>query len=318
MQIPPVAAVLPLVLLASSCASHLNRASAIRYTRRGAEALARNHLLVALEHYRRALVNVELAGMGPDVRSTAHYNLARVTGALCQHQEAEHLLRISLQDLESLEPSEATMTYRCKRLFTLGDLACDRGRHQDAAAYYGRAISLADQLAAGEKEPMRYAEALDRYAEALGHAGQAAAAAAASQRAAGVRRAHPGAEPSRGRLRFDGFENAAEQLLADLRRAEAVEGAKGPTATIRLLWLGVLESNRGNHQAALTFFERGFQNMAAPASGGESMAIIMDRHAHVLRALGRDEEARAIEARAATLRSAAEKTTLPESLPRRS
>ena len=297
-----LAVVIPLVLLWTSCASYLNRATAIRYSKRGDAALVANNLLLAHENYRRALINVQLADMGPVVESTARYHLGRASGLLCQHQEAEHLLKRSLQDLEPLESSAETSAYRSRRLFALANLAYDRGLYRDAASYFGRAVPLADQLAGQDTHPMRYAEILDRYADALGHTGQRAAAAKAAKRAADMRRTHPDAEPIRGRLRYDGFNDAEEQLRADLRRAEAAEGPKGPTVTTRLLWLGILESNRGNHEAALGFFERGFGSMEDSASGGESMAIALDRYAHVLRASRRDEEAQAIEAKAEAVR----------------
>ena len=299
---PILAVVILLVLLGTSCASYLNRATAIRYTQRGDAALGANNLLLAHENYRRALINVELANLGPILRSTARYRLGRALGLLCQHQEAEHLLKRSLQDLGPLDSSPERTAYRSRRLFALANLAYDRGLYRDAASYFGRAVPLADQLAGQDTHPMRYAEILDRYANALGHTGQQTAAAKAAKRAADMRRTHPDAEPIRGRLRYDGFNNAEEQLLADLRRAEAAEGPKGPTVTTRLLWLGILESNRGNHEAALGFFERGFSGKEDSVSGGESMAIILDRYANVLRAASRDEEAQAIEAKAAALR----------------
>lgn len=304
---------LPLALFGTSCASHLRWATAIRHTKDGRQALASNRLVAAHESYRRALSNVEMADLGPTVRPVARYYLARATGALCQHQEAERLLKLSLEELDSLEDTEETSRYRCKLLVTLGNLAYDRGLYTDAASYYGRAIPAADRLDAEEQEPMRYAAILDRYAEALGHAGptSAAAAAATARRAADMRRANPGTTTSGGRLRFDGFNNAKEQILADLRRAETGEGPESSTVTVRLLWLGVLESNRGDHEAALAFFERGFrspQDLQETDNDGESLAIAMDRYAHVLRAKGHDEEAQAIEARARALRSRRERS----------
>ena len=232
---PILAVVILLVLLGTSCASYLNRTTAIRYTQRGDAALGANNLLLAHENYRRALINVELADLGPILKSTARYRLGRASGLLCQHQEAEHLLKRSLQDLEPLESSAETSAYRSRRLFALANLAYDRGLYRDAASYFGRAVPLADELAGQDTHPMRYAEILDRYADALGHAGQRAAAAQTAKRAADMRRAHPDATPTRGRLRYDGFNNAEEQLLADLRRAEVAEGPKGPTVTTRLL-----------------------------------------------------------------------------------
>jgi len=307
-----VGVVIPLVLLSASCASYRNRNTAVRYAKRGDAALATNNLLLAHEQYRLALVNVQLADLGPTVEVSARYHLARASGLLCQHQEAERLLQKSLKDLEALESSARTSAYRSQCIFALANLAYDRGLYRDAASYFGRAVPIADELNGENTHPMIYAEILDRYADALGHTGQRTTAAKIATRAANMRRDHPDATPARGRLRYDNFNNAREQLLADLRRAEAAEGSKGPTVTSRLLWLGVLESNRGNHEPAVGFFERGFSNvedaatedaaMEDTATGGESMAIVLDRYAHVLRASRRDTEAHAIEAKAAALR----------------
>lgn len=265
--------------------------------------MAQNNLLLAHESYARALESFEEGGFDPVAVSNARCRLALVLGALCQHQQSEQLLKRSLQDLESLEVSEETTSFRSRCLFTLGNLAYDRGRYRAAAAYYGQAVTFADRVDAERKDPNRYAEILDLYADALGHAGETTTAAAVTQRAADMRKAHPSDTPPRGRLRYDGFDNAAEQLQADLRRLEAIEGPQGPTVTARLMWLGVLESNRGNYEAALTFFKRAFANPRDTSNTGESMAIALDRYAHVLRAASRDQEAQAIEAKAAALRN---------------
>jgi uncharacterized protein YceK len=88
--------------IVSGCANPLNRATSDRYTRMCSEAL-QNHLLdVAENACYRALVNVDMGNLGPELKSQRLLNLALIKRALKKFDEAEVLLQESLRIEETL------------------------------------------------------------------------------------------------------------------------------------------------------------------------------------------------------------------------
>lgn len=183
-----------LALGLTSCAYPINRYNAAQYHRWGLEAERAGDYRLAERNYERALLNARL-GHSPDAGvSMAMYNLGRVKGYRCKHEEAEKLLAAALQLEEQTSGPESGLT--TMRLFELARLHYDRRQYAASIPYFQRAIPAVRKLGAEESDPIALANTIDQYATALAAVGQEAESAEAKRSAEGIRARHAGKAPA--------------------------------------------------------------------------------------------------------------------------
>lgn len=182
-----------LTALAASCANPLNEATFQRYYQSGLEAEAAGELELARENYRRALINSRTGHLGGSYESAALYQLARMSGFLCD-VSAEQLFReaIALEELAS-GPNSGRLS---RRLLEFGRFLAYQGRERDAVAYFERGIPIAEALGVETEDPIGFATVLEEYATVLSAADRQAESAAALQRATAIRELNPGKKAS--------------------------------------------------------------------------------------------------------------------------
>jgi len=101
-----------LVTALTGCANPINQHNAAKYHDWGMEAERAGDYQLAERNYERALANARI-GYSPDAGiSMAMYNLGRVKGHLCKHDEAEKLLTEALQLEEKVTGQKAALQ-RC-------------------------------------------------------------------------------------------------------------------------------------------------------------------------------------------------------------
>ena len=178
-----------LVLGLASCAHPINQYNAAQYHRWGLEAERAGNYPLAERNYERALINARL-GRSPDSgMSMAMYNLGRVKGYLCKHDDAEKLLRAALELEEKTTGPESGLT--AMRLFELARLHYDRRQYAASVPYFARAIPAVRKLGTEASDPIGLADVLDQYAAALRASGQAEESAERKREAAAIRARHP-------------------------------------------------------------------------------------------------------------------------------
>lgn len=120
----------------------------------------------------------------------AMYNLGRIKGYLCKDDEAERLLKQSVELEAEAVGEESTMLPA--RLLELARFYYDHGRYRESLPYYDRGLSLAVGLGVREEDPIALANVWREYANALKHTGHVPAAEEAAHEAQALEMAHPG------------------------------------------------------------------------------------------------------------------------------
>lgn len=166
--------VILLAFLFTGCANPINRYTAARYYKMGAEAENRGNLEAAREAYRRALLNSDWGNLGAGAKASTLYEYGRVSGYLCFHDEAEKALKDSLV-YQDKDVSVRTQL-RAPTLLELARFYYDTDRKIEALPYYEEGIDLVRKLEIEKTEPVRLATVLEEYAECLKMAGKIDAA----------------------------------------------------------------------------------------------------------------------------------------------
>jgi tetratricopeptide (TPR) repeat protein len=139
----------------------------------------------------RAYEAAERAKMGPPYTSNSLYNYGRMSGDLCQYEEARDALQKSLAIEQQRVPLvESNVS---GPLFELARLDYSHENWEGARSWYERGIPLARKHGADRSDPIGFADELDRYALALEKTGDAERAVATRSEAAHLRFIHPGA-----------------------------------------------------------------------------------------------------------------------------
>jgi tetratricopeptide (TPR) repeat protein len=179
-----------LVTALTGCANPINQHNAAKYHDWGMEAERAGDYQLAERNYQRALANARI-GHSPDAGiSMAMYNLGRVKGHLCKHDEAEKLLTEALQLEEKVTGPESGTT--TMRLFELARLHFDRKRYAASAPYFARAVPAVKKLGVQSTDPIALADVLDQYGTALARLGQSAESNGVKAEADALRLANPG------------------------------------------------------------------------------------------------------------------------------
>ncbi|WP_114280543.1 tetratricopeptide repeat protein [Thioalbus denitrificans] len=141
-------AVVASILLVSGCANPLNRVTSDDYAQTCTVAESNGRLEVAEEACYRALVNVDMGNLGPELKSQRLYNLGRIKRQLAKYEEAEKLFTESLTIEEKL--SAPTDPKIGRRLVELSVSLAGQDKWEAGAVYLKRALPIAPQFAGRE------------------------------------------------------------------------------------------------------------------------------------------------------------------------
>lgn len=97
--------VTPILLLLGACANPLNRVTSDNYADACGDAERNGRLDIAEQACYRALVNVDIGKLGPELKSQRLYNLARIKRRVGKFEEADFLLKQSIEIEERLSGS---------------------------------------------------------------------------------------------------------------------------------------------------------------------------------------------------------------------
>jgi tetratricopeptide (TPR) repeat protein len=137
------------VLLATACANPLNRATSDDYARTCAIAEDNGDLATAEQACYRALVNVDMGNLGPELKSERLYNLGRVKRKRGKAEEAEALYKESLQIEESLSGPSSEKVGR--RLAELAGIYYVTKQYDKGIPLVERLVPISDKYSGNEK-----------------------------------------------------------------------------------------------------------------------------------------------------------------------
>jgi hypothetical protein len=137
------------VLVLCSCANPVNRVTSDNYAETCATAERDRRLDVAEQACYRALVNVDLGNLGPELKSQRLYNLGRIKRQLSKFGEAEDLFKQSLAIEEKISPSTDPKIGR--RLIELAVSLAGQSKWAEGAQYLEKAAPISSQYARAER-----------------------------------------------------------------------------------------------------------------------------------------------------------------------
>lgn len=153
------------LLLVGGCANPVVSQTYSIYTVQGHGAFDRGDLAGAEQAYDRALVNTRIGRLSDEDVATALYNLGRVKRFLCKDDEAEQLLRDSIEvggKAAGLDNPRMSQRY-----LELARLYYDQERYKESVPLMERGLRIAEKLDVEKTHPAAYAHTLDQYADAL-------------------------------------------------------------------------------------------------------------------------------------------------------
>lgn len=125
------------------------------------------HLSAAEQAYAAALLSAQRAFAGPNL-FTPYYHLGRVKRFLCKDDEAESLLRKSIEHGEKIQIAyEAFKGETTKAIFELARLYYDQERYSEVVPLMEKGFRMIEGMNVERKYPAAYAYALGQYADAL-------------------------------------------------------------------------------------------------------------------------------------------------------
>ena len=184
------------LILLPGCAYPINRYNAQKYHESGLWAEQKGDYQLAKQNYSRALLNAEWGHSPISGKSMVTYNLGRVTGYLCEFEEAERLLleALSLQQKVPLA-DDPDHTILSMRYFELGRFYYDYGYYDQAILYLEKGIPIAEKLDIEKSDPIAFAYILDEYEVALRETNQINKAESIKTKSAEIRRVNSGKYP---------------------------------------------------------------------------------------------------------------------------
>lgn len=166
-------------MMLSACANPLNDITRGRYAGTCSELQASGQLAAAEEACRRALINVRIGNLGPEMESQELYNLARVKYQIGKVAEAENLFIESLKIQDSLPKQDAVKVGR--RLTQIAMAMGDQEKLHEALPYLDRLAPIAGQFAGQERVLIK--QVLSEYAKQCSKVGLEAEASKLRSRA---------------------------------------------------------------------------------------------------------------------------------------
>jgi len=171
------------VSLLAGCANPINRATSDNYSETCAVAESNGRLQVAEEACYRALVNVDLGNLGPELKSERLYNLGRIKRQLAKFSEAENLFKESLAIEEKFSsPSESKLG---RRIMELSVSLAAQDKWAEGAKHLERVLPITSQFAGQERAYT--IEVLTQYSKHLKTMNQVALAEQFEAKAAALR-----------------------------------------------------------------------------------------------------------------------------------
>ncbi|MGZ8946146.1 MAG: hypothetical protein ACXW1W_12050 [Methylococcaceae bacterium] len=157
------------LLLVGGCANPVVSQTYSIYLGQGHRALDRGDLAGAEQAYYRALVNTRIGRLSDESVAVALYNLGRVKRFLCKDDEAEQLLRDSIEVGEkSASPDFGSPGFSMSQpYFELARLYYDQQRYKETVERMERAWPIVEKLGVEKTFPAVYAYTLEQYADAL-------------------------------------------------------------------------------------------------------------------------------------------------------
>jgi tetratricopeptide (TPR) repeat protein len=160
--------VTPIVLLLGACANPLNRVTSDNYAETCATAEQNGRLEVAEQSCYRALVNVDMGNLGPELKSQRLYNLGRIKRKLGKFGEADSLFKQSIEIEETLtDPSSEKVG---RRLAELAISYAQQKRISEGVPIVQRLSPIADSYSGAERRTV--GAVFYGYAEELKKLGQ--------------------------------------------------------------------------------------------------------------------------------------------------
>ena len=142
-------------------------------------------------YWLRAYEAAERAKMGAPNTSTSLFNYGRMAAFLCQYDAARDAMQRSLAIDEQAVPLDEK--HVSGGLFELARLDYANENWDGARSWYDCGFPLARKLGGDRRDPIWFADELDRYALVLEKTGDARRAAATRSEATHLRAIHPGA-----------------------------------------------------------------------------------------------------------------------------
>ena len=140
----PIPFVLLVTALLSACANPVNRVTSDNYAEICAVAEDNERLEVAEQACYRALVNVDMGNLGPELKSQRLYNLGRIKRLLGKFSEAELLFKESLQIEEKLSGPSGVKVGR--RIVELSVSLAAQDKWSEGAQLLERVLPIAGQF----------------------------------------------------------------------------------------------------------------------------------------------------------------------------
>jgi tetratricopeptide (TPR) repeat protein len=176
--------------LCPGCSNPINAYTAGHYFEAAERAEAAGDLAQARMLYSRAAGNADMGNLGANAQAHTWYEYARLPGYLGEVDEAQRTFDRVLKLIDA--GGAPTESLRAPALAEYARMLQNNGRPRDALPLYARALDALNQTSVGETDPIGFALFLDNHAACLRSAGDDRQAGAIADRAAQLRREHPG------------------------------------------------------------------------------------------------------------------------------
>lgn len=159
--------VLLILFLLAGCMNPVNKATSDNYAEQCVQAEQSGDLVTAEKACYRALVNVDMGNLGDELKSQRLYNLALIKRQLGKFNEAEDLLKTSIEIEKKLSgPTDPKIGRRYAELSV--NLAA-QNKWSEGVHFVKGLLPMVDQYASSEKQFVK--EILLKYSENQGQAG---------------------------------------------------------------------------------------------------------------------------------------------------
>jgi len=154
-----------IAIFISGCVNPINERNAQFYFKAGNDAIAHGDLIHAKKMFLRALVNANVGGMKPEAKYHLYMKLGRISGNLCEHEEAE---KYFLEILKLYKEKDTKTSKKVIFITTLelGQFNYDIGSYKKSTEYFEQALNL-DGNGLKNNSPSSYYEVLTDYSDAL-------------------------------------------------------------------------------------------------------------------------------------------------------
>ena len=144
-----------------SCASDVNRKSAVIHAQAAQNAIENNDWDAARKSWSKAVVNSELAHEPDQKMAVFYYEYGRALGVTCFYDESEVYLKKAYElDKKTNGPVYMSLT-------ELARLNLDQDKYSKSLLYFEELIPLLDKINAKSEAPLEYSNILEDYSKSL-------------------------------------------------------------------------------------------------------------------------------------------------------